>query len=309
MRVSATSRPDLYWALRGGGNNFGIVYRFNLRTFPFGGEMWAGTRTHTEDQFPAIYQAFTNTIDNTADDLHANFYLVWVSAGGARLAIPAMWHESLDGSEAPSFAEWNAIPAVSDDTRVRNVVEWGKESGEGGLTGVRQVFYMMTVKSDPEVHQFAIEKYFELADAVTGGINGFAGNIVTQGINVPQMEQMKKNGGNALGLDPEEGARYIVHICLSWSDEADDDTVYSLASDVLKATKAESISKGARSEYIYMNYASTFQDVFSSYGEANKAKLQKIAKKYDPQEVFQKLQPGYFKLKGAPTPGTDYYSH
>lgn len=32
----------------------------------------------------------------------------------------------------------------------------------------------------------------------------------------------------------------------------------------------------------------------------NKAKLQSIAKQFDPKEVFQKLQPGYSKLGGEP---------
>lgn len=273
--------------------------------------MWAGSRTYTEDQFPAVFGAFTNMIDNTADDLEANFYLVWViTPDGVKLAIPAVWHEDVSiGGDAPSFAEWNAIPAIDDTTRIRNVVEWGKETLESVSYGQRQVFYMITIKSDLVVHQFAVEKFFELAAVAVAEIEGFQGNIVTQGINVPQMEQMQKNGGNALGLDPEEGARYIIQIAIQWSDEKDDDAVYRLASDVLSSTKEESIRRGAESDYVYMNYASMFQDVISSYGQANKARLLKVTKKYDPQQVFQKLQPGYFKLKRAPFPGTDYFSH
>lgn len=32
--INQASAPDLYWALRGGGNNFGLVTRFHLETFP-----------------------------------------------------------------------------------------------------------------------------------------------------------------------------------------------------------------------------------------------------------------------------------
>jgi hypothetical protein len=38
------------------------------------------------------------------------------------------------------------------------------------------------------------------------------------------------------------------------------------------------------------------QPVFASYGAANLAKLRATSKKYDPNGVWQKLQPGYFKL-------------
>jgi hypothetical protein len=48
-----------------------------------------------------------------------------------------------------------------------------------------------------------------------------------------------------------------------------------------------------------MNYASPCQDVVSSHGSANKQRLKSIAGEYDPTGVFQKLQPGYFKLEGA----------
>jgi hypothetical protein len=34
VNINQQSAPDLYWALRGGGNNFGLVTRFHLETFP-----------------------------------------------------------------------------------------------------------------------------------------------------------------------------------------------------------------------------------------------------------------------------------
>ena len=64
----------------------------------------------------------------------------------------------------------------------------------------------------------------------------------------------------------------------------------------LAAAKA----KGKDTDYLYMNYASPYQDPIAGYGAANKAKLKAISKKYDPTGVFEILQPGYFKLDGAP---------
>jgi FAD/FMN-containing dehydrogenase len=43
VTASPTQYSDLYWALRGGGNNFGLVVNFNLSTIPFPGQkMWGG---------------------------------------------------------------------------------------------------------------------------------------------------------------------------------------------------------------------------------------------------------------------------
>lgn len=55
--------------------------------------------------------------------------------------------------------------------------------------------------------------------------------------------------------------------------------------------------KGLHHRYIYQNYADISQDVFGGYGEKNRKKLLSIQKKYDPEGVFTKLQPGYFKLQ------------
>jgi FAD/FMN-containing dehydrogenase len=56
VTASPTYFSDLYWALRGGGNNFGIVTNFKLNAFPLG-KMWGGQRIYTEDNFPAVLDA------------------------------------------------------------------------------------------------------------------------------------------------------------------------------------------------------------------------------------------------------------
>ena len=61
---SSGKSSDLYWALRGSGNDFGIVVNFNLCTIPVspGGAMWGGTRTFLETSFPGVIKAFAKTV-------------------------------------------------------------------------------------------------------------------------------------------------------------------------------------------------------------------------------------------------------
>lgn len=119
---------------------------------------------------------------------------------------------------------------------------------------------------------------------------------------------MPKNGGNPLGLSAEDGPLYLIHIVCWWQNEEDDAAAYQMASTILERIKTEATSLGVQNDYVYMNYASAFQDVISSYGPDNKAKLKDIASKYDPGKVFQELQPGYFKLDRAPVTDTGYFS-
>lgn len=53
---------------------------------------------------------------------------------------------------------------------------------------------------------------------------------------------------------------------------------------------------GMLHRYLFQNHSFEEQDVFSSYGETNLKRLREIMKAVDPEGVFQKLQPGYFKL-------------
>jgi FAD/FMN-containing dehydrogenase len=56
ITASPTKYFDLYWALRGGGNNFGIVTNFKLDAFPLG-QMWGGQRIYTENNIEGVLDA------------------------------------------------------------------------------------------------------------------------------------------------------------------------------------------------------------------------------------------------------------
>ena len=46
VRTSATEHPDLFWALRGGGGNFGVVTSFEFKLHPLGPEVLSGLVVH-----------------------------------------------------------------------------------------------------------------------------------------------------------------------------------------------------------------------------------------------------------------------
>lgn len=122
------------------------------------------------------------------------------------------------------------------------------------------------------------------------------------------LKATKKHGGNPLGLSVEGGPFYLIQLSCWWENEEDDPRMYRMISTVLERIKAAAVSEGVQNDWVYMNYASQFQDVISSYGAENKAAMRRVAAKYDPTGVFQKLQPGYFKLDRAPVPNSGYFS-
>src|ERR687889_1126628 len=62
VRASATEHPDLFWALRGGGGNFGVVTEFTYRLHPVGPLVAFGLQFFDLDQVPAVLRAVRDAV-------------------------------------------------------------------------------------------------------------------------------------------------------------------------------------------------------------------------------------------------------
>jgi hypothetical protein len=141
---------------------------------------------------------------------------------------------------------------------------------------------------------------------------GIVPSCVFQPITSDMISHFTKNGGNALGLDGQGPINcmlfsllelitvaddlLVINIDISWSDSSDDDRIIAAAQNIVDRSAAAAEAMGLSNIYLYQNYASYQQNVFAGYGEANLERLQAVSAKYDPTQVWQKLQPGYFKL-------------
>jgi FAD/FMN-containing dehydrogenase len=68
--VSATDNPDLYWALRGGGGNFGVVSGFEYRLHPLAHPVLAGGRMYPVSQARAVIKGMVEMAANAPDELY-----------------------------------------------------------------------------------------------------------------------------------------------------------------------------------------------------------------------------------------------
>ncbi|KAJ4291994.1 hypothetical protein N0V90_009893 [Kalmusia sp. IMI 367209] len=302
INVTPVSYPDLYWALRGGGNNFGVVTNFKLNAFPLG-KMWGGGRLYSNESFPAALDAIYKfaTIGSSTDLDAAQIISFGYSEGFGPLAAAQLEHAK-PIENASVFDDFNAIPFVQSTTAIQYQSEITITMGEGVPDGARETYWDVSFKVDRGLFTFLVNTFYELLPDIVDAAN-LLPTISIQAITEGQLAGMQKNGGNALGLDPANGPYFIMNMGTMWTDIADDVRILKFHSEVIKRVKAEAQAKGLDNDFIYQNYASQFEDVFGSYGKANQKRLVEVSKKYDPTGVFQKLQPGYFKLEGgAPNP-------
>lgn len=308
ITVSPTEYPDLYWAVRGGGSNFGIVVNFHYMAYPLPGNLiWGGTRTALEPQFPAVVEAFEQLAIDSPQDQNAGGWVVFAEVNGTRIAAAETYYARPNGQDAAIFSGYRNISFVSDTTMNRTMAGYAAELQAGSPAGSRQLFYAMTTKLTTEMLKTAYQVWFDEIPSVRD-VPGLVPAFVYQSITLPQLQKTSRNGGNPLGIRADDGPLLLMHILITWSGTADDDKVSQFASRVLARVKTEAVARGAQNDYVYMNYASQFQDVVASYGQESRARLVEIGEKYDPAGVFQTLQPGGFKLGGAPSPSLDYFS-
>jgi FAD/FMN-containing dehydrogenase len=116
LRVDAASHPDLFWALRGGGGNFGVAtsFTFRLRTL---GAIVGGLIAHPIDAAPELLRFYRDAVTSSSDDLTVFAGLVHAPDGsGTKLAALIAFHTG-DADQAERdlepFKTWGS-PLVVD---------------------------------------------------------------------------------------------------------------------------------------------------------------------------------------------------
>jgi FAD/FMN-containing dehydrogenase len=81
-KISATENPDLYWALRGGGGNFGVVSSFEYRLHPLAHPVLAGGRMYPFSQARAVVKGLADMAANAPDELYLSGSVLNASGEG-----------------------------------------------------------------------------------------------------------------------------------------------------------------------------------------------------------------------------------
>ncbi|KAK3297312.1 uncharacterized protein B0H64DRAFT_391891 [Chaetomium fimeti] len=309
VNASPAENEDLYWALRGGGgSNFGIVTRFDLVSFEQG-DLWASSNVYpgaaNRTLIPMMHELL---VKGLPDDPAAHTYFVMTHTAelGGYAVLSDEFHATHSDVASPPavFAPFfdPALPTLAINTRVSNISRLSRDIEQAN--GLRQTWWDTTVAATAtpdlllDIVPLWEENIAPLLAAAAADNSTISPYLIYHPISSNILEAMQVNGGNALGLKPEDGPLMIVQLNLAWTSAAMDELVETSSKELIEKVNALAASRGASSKngYVYMNYAGKTQDVYAGYGKQNVAKLRRVAKKYDPREKFGELWQGYFKL-------------
>lgn len=290
LEANDNSHPDLFRALKGGMNNFGVVTRIDYKTLPLpGGEVLGGLIINPFSELNRVLKALNGIINNPEYDIHAS-----ILTCGIFESTTKDW--TLMSS--PVYTKPVRNPSVYKElfacTNIKDMMKLQKLTTMVNFPAMpkeRVSFHTATYGSTFEF----LRLIFDYGTTIfSQGPQGVKWTVALEPLPAAAYEY--GSGSNVLGTAGAEGNNFIFFVTASWADPSIDEAARATAQKLLSTINAAAGAVGLLRRFVYINYADPSQDPFASYGEESRAFLQKVAKDYDPSGVFQKLVPGGFKL-------------
>jgi hypothetical protein len=163
VKASPQHFPDMFWALRVGGNNMGIVTSFELQAHPLKDDLiFGGTRIFTEEVFDDVVKAWVDLTINSPKDPKAGSWVAWTDRG-IKLGLTELWYGAplANGSDSVGLAPFYNISAMSDSTKTRGHAAYVTDNEATNTYGAREIFYDLSVKVDYEIASRSVDIFFE----------------------------------------------------------------------------------------------------------------------------------------------------
>jgi FAD/FMN-containing dehydrogenase len=281
VRASASENADLFWALRGGGGNFGIVTSFEYRLIPVGPEILGGAIAWRGEDAPEILRAFAEFSATAPREL--------TLVGVLRLAPPAPWlPKEIHGKPIVAlFACYTGRPEDGEAV-VAPLRKLGKPVAD--ILQRRPYAQMQSLldATQPNGRRYYWKSHY-LPRIEPGLIDVAVAHAAR--IRSPHSAILMFQVGGALGELPQShspagnrDAAYVLNITGSWEKPEDDEANKAWARDCFEAARA--FGTGGT----YLNFLTEEEGadrVAAAYGKQNLEKLASLKRRYDPDDLFR----------------------
>ncbi len=278
-RADANQHADLFWAIRGGGGNFGVATSFAFHCRSLGPQVTAGLLLHPLDAAPALMRQYRELVAAAPDEL--SVWLVLRKAPPAPF-VPTAWHDK----EVLVMALCYAGPVADGEAAAAPFRTLGKPIAD--LVGPHP-FVAWQAAFDPLLapgarNYWKSHDFKELSDAACDVLLDAAWQLPTNAC-----EMFFGHLGGRINRVPVEATafhrrdvEFVVNIHTRWSDPAQDAACIGWARNLFQALAPHAMGS------VYVNFmpADETDRIKGAFG-SNYARLAEVKRRYDPQNLFR----------------------
>ena len=269
VHASQDENPDLFWGLRGGGGNFGVVTSFEYQLHPLG-PVLAGMLVHPIARARELWRFHRDTMSGAADEVIA-FTGLLCGPDGQPIAVqvPAYIGAVAEGEKALApFRKFG--PPVADMVAPTQYVQLQQLFDAGLPSGLYNYWTSNFLKSlTDDVIDIVVDAFAQAPTPLCVLLLEPLGGAVRR----------VSDGESACTL--REGD-YNLAIVGRWTDPADAGRTIAWAKQLNRQLAPHSLDS------TYVNYLPEDEGgrVAAIYGAARYKRLQDLKRKYDPQNLF-----------------------
>ncbi len=284
LHVDPTENPELFWAVRGGGGNFGVVPSFKFGAHKLGPKVLCGMVVHPLAQARDVARCFREVCADAPDDLCC--VLILRHAPSAPLLPPEVHGRPI----AAIAACWAGDPATGEEAMrpLRTIGEPVADTIELQSFIAHQ---MMLDAGQPFGRRYYWKSHY-CAEIGDGLIEALVSHVerLPSSYSAVLITQL---GGTSARLDPaanavgHRDARYALNIQAAWEQPEDD--VRNREWALQCWASAAPFSTGG----VYVNFMTEDEGdarLRAAYGEQTYAQLREIKARWDPGNLFRGAQ-------------------
>ncbi|KAH7112851.1 hypothetical protein B0J11DRAFT_542088 [Dendryphion nanum] len=298
VNANAISNPDLFRALKGGGNNFGIVTRFDMRTFRQG-PIWGGKVFYPVSLFPSQIDTLVTKMHKSDifEQIHLTLSVSFRADSGMLECMNHVYYirDAEKSSEVEPFIKMDHHDHQQTTVRKTSLMSIISEQTQDVPDNSRTTYMNTTINADAATINSAFINFTKAINSIKS-TEGLTCSFTLQPYPVSLLQKSASLGENSLGLYPQDGPLISIILHANWAHDQDTDQVIGTLRDVLEDIEEDAMERETAVAYKNAAFSWDFQDPISSYGSANKKMLQDVSKKFDPEGLFQKGVVGGFKL-------------
>ncbi len=282
VRASPSEHPDLFWALRGGGGNFGVVTSFEFQLHEAGPQVLSGLVVHPFGDALTVLKGYRQALETAPDELTC--WAVMRKAPPLPF-LPAEWHGKevlvlamcycgdIETGERAAAGLRSIGRPIADVVAPTPFVNWQQAFDPLLAPGARNYWksHDFVELSDPAI-DILTEAVRNLpgpeSEIFIGHVGGAAGRVATEATAFPQ-----------------RSSHYVMNVHARWREPDQDQKCVAWARGIFEAAKPHAVGTA----YINFMPGDEPDRVEAAYG-SNYKRLAEVKRRYDPGNFFRMNQ-------------------